>query len=72
MSGRGSLRIDPGSRRSARLGSRITDSRERDARPVKDLRNESEMRGKSKSGSSKKRGQDVTEDADVQDGRDAL
>ena len=29
------------------------------------------MRGKSKSGSSKKRGQDVPEDADVQDGRDA-
>ena len=61
MSNRGSLGIDRGSRRSERLSSRNTDSRERNARPKISVRNGPEIRREDKTRQEKKRRQDVTE-----------
>ena len=68
MSNRGSLGIDRGSRRSERLSSRNTDSRERNARPKTSVRNGPEIRREDKTRQEKKRREDVTEGGNVEGG----
>ena len=71
MSGRGSLGIDPGSRRSSRISSRNTDSRDREDTPKSKARDGPERSDKSNSRASKKRRQDASEDVTTGSGRRA-